>query len=174
MKSYKEGLFSNDVEYLSVIAKLYVEYNHKLKIERIRTNSGPLRRVVDVKNAVIKALDDQNLVIFDVEVVTRGDDGKSTFIGVDFTSELQFDSAPHNCVDDHRSNSSFEHSIIQESGVPMELCFEDDLQKPPRNSTKPKPEDDAHRKQMQKRKKKTFLQKMKTKRQLNFRNVWLG
>ena len=165
MKSYNDGLFSNDVEYLSVVVKLYVEYNHKIKVERIRNNNGHLRRVVDLKNAVLKALDDQNFVIFDVEDAMRcGDDGDPSFIGADFNSEIQFDSVHDNCVDERRVNAHFEYSIIQASGAPMELCSEGNLTKPPRDVTKPRQEDDTHQKRMRKRKRKTLLQRMKMKR----------
>ena len=64
MKSEMDGLFRNDAEYLSAIAKLYVEYNHKIKTVRFRNNMALVQRVADVKNSVLKAIEEQNLVIF--------------------------------------------------------------------------------------------------------------
>ena len=63
-RSYNDGLFLNDVEYLSAIAKLYVEYDHKLKIARIRSSMNVIDMVAEVRDTVIKALDEQNLVFF--------------------------------------------------------------------------------------------------------------
>ena len=40
MKSYGEGLFRNDVEFLSSIAKQNVEYSHKIKTERLQNSKA--------------------------------------------------------------------------------------------------------------------------------------
>ena len=54
MGSYDRGLFTNDSQYLSAVAKLYVEYNHKLKTARLRHNMAFINRVTHVKNAVFE------------------------------------------------------------------------------------------------------------------------
>ena len=161
MRSYGEGLFRNDTEYLSAIAKLYVEYNHRVKTERFRNNTALLERVSKVKNAVVKALEDQNLVIFGDEIEERTGEDDDAFVDADFHSEILFDTTltlrDEEHIDD-QSNAPAE----QTPGVPMEMCPVEISDKR-RRATKPKPGNDTAGTPA-KRRKRTLLQRMRKNR----------
>ena len=159
-RSYNDGLFLNDVEYLSAIAKLYVEYNHKLKIARIRSSTNVLNGVAEVRDAVIKALDDQNLVIFgqDDEKARNEDD---SFVEADFATEILFNSNVLDNENDQNQSLVLERSASSPSEIPMEVCPEESVSEKRRGTTKPKAVDQTIRRQHPQRKRRTLLQRMK-------------
>ena len=138
MKSNADGLFRNDAEYLSAIAKSYVEYNHWIKAARFRNNTALIRRVGDVKDAVLKALDDQNLVVFgeDVSTDTAGE-VERVFVDADFNSEILFDATP--TLSEGRDDvvHAVVYPVNRESDVPMEICPEEVVSDKQRLETKP-------------------------------------
>ena len=160
MKSCGEGLFRDDAEYLGAIAKLYVEYNHKIKVARTRNSTNVLERVANVRDAVIKALDDQNLVIFGQDETGKIiiDDG---FVDADFNTEIIFDSNVQDYENDPRGSLGLERSTSPWSEIPMEVCSEEAVSEQRTVATKPRAEDDAFRKQERRRKGRTLLQRMK-------------
>ena len=165
MTSYGDGLFRNDVEYLSAIAKLYVEYNHKIKAARILNSTNVLNRVVKVRDAVVKALDDQNLVIFgqdETRTEERSED--DAFVDADFNTEIIFDSNGQDHENDQSGTLVVEHSACPVSVIPMDVCPEEHISQPSRDEKKPQAEADSFRKQAKRRKKRTLLQRMKKKR----------
>ena len=153
MRSFDDGLFRNDAEFLSTISKVYVEYNFILKSERVRNNINLLRHAGDVKDAVMKALDDQNNIIVGEERVESSSmEEEQGFIEVDFNSELVFDSTA--------TGREYEPSVIvpigptmsQGSEVPMEICPDDDISFKRHEETKPRREDVNGRRKRQARK----------------------
>ena len=162
MRSYNDGLFLNDVEYLSAIAKLYVEYNHKITVARIRNSTNVLNRVVEVKDAVIKALDDQNLVIFGQDEQRREERSKDdSFVEADFTTEIIFDSNGLDNGNDRNHSLVLERSASPLSEIPMEVCSQELVSEKRRETTKPRAEGDTVRTQHSRRKRRTLLQRMK-------------
>ena len=144
MKSESDGLFRNDAEYLSAIAKLYVEYNHKIKTARFRNNTALVRRVGNVKNAVMKALDDQNLAIFGRDETNdeeRNED--DAFIDADFNTEILFDSNYQDSENDQPDGLGPERATSPWSEIPMDVCPEDLISEPRKEATKPRTYDDT-------------------------------
>ena len=164
VRNYDEGLFGNDAEYLGAIAKLYVEYNQKIKTARFRNNTALVRRVSSVKNAVIKALDDQNLIVFgeDVTVDCTGEDER-VFVEADFNSEILFDAAPTSCDEQQNVVDTVMRNVDQESDVPMEICSEDVTSDKKRNETKPRACSETKGTHA-KRRRRTLIQRMQGKR----------
>ena len=164
MKSNADGLFRNDAEYLSAIAKSYVEYNHWIKAARFRNNTALIRRVGDVKDAVLKALDDQNLVVFgeDVSTDTAGE-VERVFVDADFNSEILFDATP--TLSEGRDDvvHAVVYPVNRESDVPMEICPEEVVSDKRHNETKPRVCDSTKSMPPRKRRR-TLLQRMKGKR----------
>ena len=164
MKSNADGLFRNDAEYLSAIAKSYVEYNHWIKAARFRNNTALIRRVGDVKDAVLKALDDQNLVVFgeDVSTDTAGE-VERVFVDADFNSEILFDATP--TLSEGRDDvvHAVVYPVNRESDVPMEICPEEVVSDKRHNETKPRVCDSTKGMPPRKRRR-TLLQRMKGKR----------
>ena len=162
MRSNNDGLFRNDAEYLSAIAKLYVKYNHMVKTARFRNSTNVLNRVVKVRDAVVKALDDQNLVIFGLDETgheERNEDDR--FVDADFDTEIIFDLNGEGNENDGNSTLRLDRSASPPSEIPMELCPEDVISEKRRAVTKPLHDDDSHRKQKRRRSARTLLQRMK-------------
>ena len=93
MASFDDGLFKSDIEYLNAIAKLYVEYSHVTKTERMRTSLKYIRHSNVLKQAVIRALDEQNTFVLQDDETIEGTiscDGDG-FIEADYESEILFD-----------------------------------------------------------------------------------
>ena len=166
MKSYGNGLFGNDAEYLSAVAKLYVEYNHKVKTARTRNSTDVLKRVVDVRDVVVKALEDQNLVVFGEDEDEATNDAGcevSKYVDADFNTEILFDSNGDEHENDQCSSPEPERSPSPWSEIPMEICPEECPPERRREATKPRPEDDASGKQAKTMRRRT-LKRMNKKR----------
>ena len=165
MKSYGEGLFRNDAEYLSTIAKLYVEYNHKIKTARLQNNTALVRRVSHVKDAVMKALDDQNLVVFGeapTDDACEDDEDDHVFVEADFNTEIIFD-ATQLCEEQQGVVHDVECQGGQDSDVPMEICTEEVVSEKRRHETKPAVCYDKTSTPVRRRRR-TLIQRMKGKR----------
>ena len=90
MRSYQKNMFRNDMEYLNSIARLYVEYNHKLKCIRTQNNARILRNARQLKRdvfAVLDAQDDEDFVDLNLVEVA---DPRRDFVEADFNSEIVF------------------------------------------------------------------------------------
>ena len=161
MKSYSEGLFRNDMEYLGSIAKLDVEYNHKIKTTRTRNSTSALTRVVKVRDSVLKALDEQNLVIFGQDETSEEGSEEDQFIDADFNTEILFDSNQQDFENEQSGTFAVEHMESPLSEIPMKVCHEETISEERRDVTKPIQEGDALGKRNRKRR--TLLQRMKRK-----------
>ena len=164
MKSFDEGLFRNDSEYLSAIAKLYVEYNHKIKTARLQNSTALVRRVAHVRDAVMKALDNQNLVVFGeapTDDAREDDEDERVFVEADFNTEIIFD-ATQLCEGQQVVVHDVECQVGQETDVPMEICTEVVSEKR-RHETKPAVSDDKTSTPVRRRRR-TLIQRMKGKR----------
>ena len=161
MKSYEEGLFRNDAEFLSSIAKLYVEYNHRVKTELFRNYTAFVTHVANVKNAVLKALEDQNHVILGEESIDPTGEDQGAFVEADFQSEIVFDTSLISGGEQNFDDQAENHAE-QAPEVPMEICPEEISDKR-RRVTKPRPGDESTGTPT-KRRRRTLLQKMKKKR----------
>ena len=165
MSSYGAGLFRNDSEYLSAIAKLYVEYNHKIKTARFRNSTSFLTRVEKVRDAVVKALDDQNLVVFGeapTDSTREDDEDERVFVEADFNTEIIFD-ATQLCEEQQSVVCDVECQVGQESDIPMEICNEEVISEKRRHETKPAVSDDKTSTPVRRRRR-TLIQRMKGKR----------
>ena len=141
MKSFDNGLFKNDVEYLSSVSKVYVEYNHILKEERVRHNTDILERVIGVKDAVMKALNEQNKVIVgDEQFASGSNEEEQGFVDVDFKSEILFDSFAAPTGEERNAPVSLGPTFCAWSGVPLEECSDGDISDKRRDVTKPRRE----------------------------------
>lgn len=93
MTSHDDGLFASDIEYLGAIAKLYVEYGHLTKTERMRTSLKYIRHSNVLKKAVVRALEEQNTFALEDDETseeTLSIDGDG-FIETNYCSEILFD-----------------------------------------------------------------------------------
>ena len=163
MKSNSDGLFQNDAEYLSAIAKLYVEYNYKVKTARVRNNTALVRRVGDVKNAVLKALDEQNHVIFGGTPSDCSCEDDQVFVEADFNSEIVFDAIPTSFDEQQNIVNVVECPVDQEADTPMEICSEEVVSEKWRQETKPRA-DDGTKGPKTRRRRRTLIQRMRRKR----------
>ena len=164
MKSDAEGLFRNDAEYLSAIAKLYVEYNHLIKTARFRNNTALVRRVGDVKDAVLKALDDQNHIVFGEDASSHHvGEVERVFVDADFNSEIVFDTTPMLCDEQQNVINHVECQFDHESDVPMEICSEEVVSGKLRQETKQRVCDEKSGVRSRKRRR-TLIQWMRGKR----------
>ena len=161
MKSYGEGLFRNDVEYLSAVSKVYVEYTHMLKAERVRNNTNLLKHAVDVKNAVMKALDEQNNIVVGEELFESRSIEECVFVEVDFNSEILFDANPEPNEDEQSVIVPILQTDGQGSEVPMEICSDNDISDKRREGTKPRAECVHGHRTRERRRKKTLIQRMR-------------
>ena len=137
-RSYDDGLFRNDSEYLSAIAKLYVEYNHMIKTALVRNNTAHVCRCANVKTAVMKALDSQNLVLFGETPMGCTSEDERIFVEADFNSEIVFDAIPMACAEQERVVSADECQDDKESDIPMEICSDEAVSEKRRRETKPR------------------------------------
>ena len=158
MRSYENGLFSTDSQYLGAVAKLYVEYNHKIKIARFRNNTALIGRVTEVKNAVLKALDDQNSFVIGSEQSMGDAPLEPVFTEVDFNSEILFDAATPAEVEQGEDLRESQMVMNEESEVPMEFCDETVSEKRCQE-TKPRVEEVTG--QPVRRRRRTLIQKMR-------------
>ena len=118
-----------------------------------------------MRDAVVKALDDQNLVIFgedETRCEERGDD--ISFIDADFNTEIIFYSNRKDGECEQSGTLLVPHLSSQLSEIPIEVCQEESISEQRRDATKPAVDGDALRKQKRQRKKRTLLQRMKRKR----------
>ena len=93
MQSYEKGLFRNDLEFLNSIARLYVEYNHKLKSIRLRNNVRFQRYSRRMKQRVFSILNEQETNRFSDE--TDDDVAQQDYVEPDYNSEILFDAQTH-------------------------------------------------------------------------------
>ena len=162
MKSDAEGLFRNDAEYLSAIAKLYVEYNHKIKTARFQNSTRFLSRVEKVRDAVLKALEDQNLVLFgeaQTDPAREDDEDHGFFVEPDFNSEILFDA---NQLREDQQSVVHEAGcqVRKDSDVPMEICSDEVVSEKLRQETKPAVCDDKTGTSTRRRRR-TLIQRMR-------------
>ena len=135
-----------------------------LKVERVRNNMAILRHAVDVKIAVMKALDDQNNIVIGEETLTGSStDEEHIFVEVDFNSEILFDENPAGGEVEQSVMIADSHPNEQGSDVLMEICTVDDISVKRHEETKPRAENDAGARCVRRRKRRTLIQRMKNK-----------
>ena len=159
MNSYENGLYSTDSQYLGEMAKLYVEYNHRIKTARFRNNTALIRRVDKVRDVVVKTLEDQNNIVVGEDPSTRDAPEEPVFTDVDFNSEIMFDAVT---AAEGREHGEKQIEINDESEVAMEICSEESVSEKRCHETKPR-ENDLKGKSARRRRR-TLIQRMKKKR----------
>ena len=162
-RSYDDGLFRNDSEYLSAIAKLYVEYNHMIKTARVRNNTAHVCRSASVKTAIMKALDGQNTVLFGEAPMDCTTEDGSIFVEADFNSEIVFDAIPMECEEQENVVCTVKCQGHQESDIPMEICSNEAVSEKRRQETKQRVCSGTMGTQARRRRR-TLLQRMRGKR----------
>ena len=90
--SFDDGMFDSDVDYLNAIAKLYVEYGHITKTQRARNSLKYIRHSNVLKQAVIRALEEQNTFALHDETSEEAlSSAVDCFVETNYESEIAFD-----------------------------------------------------------------------------------
>ena len=92
-----------------------------------------------MRDAVVKSLDDQNLVVFGESPMNNAcedDEDERVFVEADFNTEIIFD-ATQLCEEQQSVVHGVECQVGQESDVPMEICTEEVVSEKRRHETKP-------------------------------------
>ena len=173
MNNYASGRFQSDIEYLSVVARVYVEYNHDIKMMRRRKSVALLEPFKHLKKAVIEAIERQDTIVLDDDVETNeDDDGVSDFICHDYATEIEYNTVTDNdsqlfaCVRDGPAELSEERPALKSARRKK-------TKQPRSEKTKPRKEsspEDGSRKERHKRKRPTLLQRMRKQRERSFRS----
>ena len=86
--------FSQEIQLLSDVSKLYVHYYHEQKCARKMASVPLIKKSTAVKQAVLHVLEEQNKITFDIEEETETDG--FVFVDGDIQSEIVFDSLDEN------------------------------------------------------------------------------
>ena len=169
MDSYMKGLFTTDIEYLSVIAKVYVEYNHNIKVMRHRTSIRFVESFKRIKEAVIESLEKQNTVIIDDESQDEQHNNCfDEFVCQDFNTEIVFNEA-----DEQAETTRLVEGASAEAGevrCTLRSVKQDRASKKRVRKESTKPKNGGTQDKPVKRKKPTLLQRMKRQRSRSIKN----